>query len=91
MTILWTSGARSDLIAIFDYIANDNPAAAAALVDRVNEAVMRLEDHPGLGRPGRRAGTRELVIAGSSYIAVYRIRRDTVQVLRVLHGAQKWP
>ena len=91
MTILWTSGARSDLIAIFDYIANDNPAAAAALVDRVDEAVMRLEDHPGLGRPGRRAGTRELVIAGSSYIAVYRIRRDTVQVLRVLHGAQKWP
>ena len=91
MTVLWTSGARSDLIAIFDYIADDNPAAAAALVDRVEEAVMRLADHPGLGRPGRRQGTRELVIAGSSYIAVYRVRRDTVQILRILHGARKWP
>jgi toxin ParE1/3/4 len=44
-----------------------------------------------MGRPGRVKGTRELVIVGTPYIVAYRIKGDAVQVLRVLHGAQKWP
>jgi plasmid stabilization system protein ParE len=46
---------------------------------------------PEMGRPGRIEGTRELVISRTPYIAAYRILGGTVQILRVLHGAQQWP
>jgi addiction module RelE/StbE family toxin len=44
-----------------------------------------------MGRSGRIEGTRELVISRTPYIAAYRILGSTVQILRVLHGAQLWP
>jgi plasmid stabilization system protein ParE len=44
-----------------------------------------------MGRPGRRSGTRELVIASTPYIAIYRIKADSIQIVRLMHGAQKWP
>ena len=43
------------------------------------------------GRPGRVAGTRELVVTGTPYVAAYQVTRETVRILRVLHGAQQWP
>jgi plasmid stabilization system protein ParE len=50
-----------------------------------------LTDYPEIGRAGRKADTRELVLSGLPYIAIYRLREQTVEVLRILHGAQKWP
>jgi toxin ParE1/3/4 len=58
---------------------------------RVKEAVEYLIDHPNMGRPGRLVGTRELVISGTPFIAVYWVRGAAIQVLRVLHHAQRWP
>lgn len=74
-----------------EYIANDNPAAATRVAERIAESVYRLPEHPGLGRPGRIGPTRELVITGTSYLAIYRIADDQIQILRILHGAQRWP
>jgi toxin ParE1/3/4 len=53
--------------------------------------VALLAEHPGIGRPGRVEGTRELVISGLPYLVAYTQRGDTVAVLRVMHGAMKWP
>jgi toxin ParE1/3/4 len=58
---------------------------------RIIEQVALLANHPGIGRPGRVEGTRELVIPGLPYLVAYSHRNDTVAVLRVLHGARKWP
>ena len=68
----------------------DNPAAALALDELFAEKAGRLVDHPGLGRLGRVAGTRELV-AHQNYILVYDVAGDLVRVLRVLHAARQWP
>jgi toxin ParE1/3/4 len=46
---------------------------------------------PGLGRPGRVEGTRELVVANTPYLVSYRVRNNVVEILRVFHGARKWP
>ena len=91
MRTRWTRPALADLEAIGDFVARDNRGAADRIVMRIVEAVDKLNDHPHLGRPGRIAGIRELVIAETPYIAPYRIVDDDVQILAVIHGARRWP
>ncbi|MEN8180476.1 MAG: type II toxin-antitoxin system RelE/ParE family toxin [Pseudomonadota bacterium] len=90
MELYWTPEAIQDREAIYDYIEADNPAAVLALDELISEKANRLVDHPGLGRPGRIGGTRELV-AHQNYILVYDVDGDSVRVLRVLHAAKQWP
>jgi toxin ParE1/3/4 len=78
-------------IAIFDYIEADSPQAAIAMDERIREQVELLVRFPQSGRKGRVEGTRELVISRTPYIVAYRIGGDTVGILRVLHGARRWP
>lgn len=79
-----------DLDRIVDYIAKDNPMAALNIWDEIESQVERLRDFPRSGRAGRMPETRELVVTGTPYIVVY-IVGDDVDLIRVLHGAQKWP
>jgi toxin ParE1/3/4 len=51
----------------------------------------RLVDHPHIGRPARVAGTRELIVPRTPYLLPYRVRGQTVEILRVYHGARRWP
>ena len=90
MKLVWTRLAAADRREIREYIAQDNPAAALALDELFSEKAGRLVDHSGLGRPGRVAGTRELV-AHQNYILVYDVAGDLLRVLRVLHAAKQWP
>lgn len=86
----WREAARADLLAIVDYISDDNPDAAQRLKDEIEEKASRLPDRPKLYRPGRVAGTREMVIR-PNYIVVYAENDHAVVILRVLHVAQPWP
>lgn len=82
--------ALADREAILAYIAADNVAAAIEL-DLAFEAKAEIaRQRPTLYRLGRVAGTRELVVR-PSYLMVYRVLPDAVEVLRVLHAAQRWP
>ena len=91
MQITWHRRARQDLQAVREYITAANPEAARQVAQRILQAVGLLVEQPGLGRPGRVLETRELVIAGTPYIAAYRVVDDTIVILRVLHGARQWP
>jgi plasmid stabilization system protein ParE len=53
--------------------------------------IQLLADTPEMGRRGRTLGSRELVISGSPYIAVYRIRNAAIEIVRFLHAAQNYP
>jgi len=86
----WTAPAIADLLAIIDYISDDNPDAALALMDEIQGKVAQLPAHPKRCRPGRVEGTRELVVR-PNYIVVYTETPMVVTVLRVLHAAQMWP
>ena len=87
----WSAYALADRSAIFDYIEADSPQAAVAVDARIREQVETLARFPGSGRLGRIEGTRELVISRTPYIVAYRITGETVRILRVLHGARRWP
>lgn len=81
----------SDREAIFNYIEADSPRAAVRMDERIEAQVERLRDTPEIGRVGRVVGTRELVLSRTPYVAAYRVEGDKVRILRVLHGAQRWP
>ena len=74
-----------------EWIAERDPWAAIHIDDAVHGAVERLADHPAIGWPGRVSATRELVVVGTPYLAVCRIEQNVVLLLRILHGAQRWP
>lgn len=88
--LVWKASAVTDLTAIVEYISDDNPDAALALMDEIQGKVTQLSLHPKRCRPGRVPGTRELVIR-ASYIVVYAETPKLVTILRVLHAAQRWP
>ncbi len=91
MKIRWTGRALAAVANLHEYIAKDNPSAADQMRDRVLGFVeTKLADHPSIGRPGRVDGTRESVVH-PSYIIVYRVKAQTVEILTVRHVAQKWP
>ncbi len=92
MRLLWTERARDHLAALHGYIAGEDPAAADRALLRILDLTETvLVEHPRGGRPGRVAGTRELVITGTPYIVAYEIVGDAITVLAVLHGARRWP
>jgi addiction module RelE/StbE family toxin len=91
LEIRWLKRALANLEAEAEYIARDNPAAAARVVTRIVSAVERLGRFPASGRPGRVEGTRELVVPGTPYVVPYRFRNQEVQILRVFHCSRKWP
>ena len=90
MQIRWLRIALKNLADEAEYIALDSPNAAANVVIAITQAVDSLAKYPALGRPGRVAGTRELVVSGTPYIVPYRVRAGSVEILRIFHGARKW-
>jgi len=91
MRLEWLPQTQNDFDEIIDYIAEDNPLSAIEQGDEIESQVAGLLDNRQHGRPGRVKGTRELVIVRTPYIAVYRIKKEAILILRVFHGARLWP
>ncbi len=89
--IRWLRLAFADLDELMVYIARDNPEAATKVAGKIWETTRMLLNYPAMGKPGRVPGTREMVVAGTSYIVPYRVVANEVQILRILHGTRKWP
>jgi len=87
MALKWTKTALRSVDEIAGFIAKDNPARATSFVLELKDAVTKPQVHPGMGRAGRVHGTRELVLH-KNYIAIYRVRGDDVEILRLHHVAR---
>jgi toxin ParE1/3/4 len=90
MALFWTPEAIQDRNDIYGYIEAANPTGAIALDELIAKRAGRLAHHPGLGKPGRIAGTRELVVH-QNYLLIYDTAGELVRILRVLHAARQWP
>lgn len=91
MRVRWLRTALRNLDDEASYVAADSQDAARLVVERVLEAVAMLPEQPGLGRPGRVPGTRELVVLKTRYIVPYRVRGQTIEILRVFHSSRRLP
>lgn len=91
MQVKWLRTALRNLDEEAAYIAADDAAAARRVVQRVLDAAAVLEQQPALGRPGRVPGTRELVVDKTRYVVPYRVRLETIEILRVFHTSRRLP
>jgi toxin ParE1/3/4 len=92
MIVRWTKPAAGDLAHICDYTENRFGAAqarSAALA--IYETADGLQDMLNRGRIGRKSGTREVMVTGLPFVIVYRVGKEAVEIVRILHGAQQWP
>jgi toxin ParE1/3/4 len=88
MRIRWTPAAAADLQRISDYLSDHHPNYREATIRKVYASIQSLKQWRHLGRVGREEGTRELAFPPLPYIAVYRVREQSIEVLRIYHGAQ---
>ena len=91
MKVIWSRRAIRNLVALRAYIARDSEQNAVLVAKRILKAVALLQTQPGMGRPGRTPGTRELVVPDTPYIIPYRVRREVLELMAVLHGRRQWP
>ena len=91
MTVRWSPEAAADFEAIVGYIRKQNSSAAERVAHTIYDGVASLASFPRQGRSGRTSGTRELVLSPLPYVVVYRVKTEVVEIVRVLHGAQRWP
>ncbi len=88
-TLRWTVSGLRDLESVHQYIEADSPDAAAETVDRIVALIDRLRSHPELGRKGRVAGTRDVILP--PYIVAYRQTKAVIEILAMVHSARQWP
>ncbi len=88
--VVWSDSARHELREAIRYIADDDPAAARFVRDRIDRTVALLAKRP-IGRQGRVAGTYEKLVLKTSYILAYAISGDTIILLHLIHDHRDWP
>ncbi len=91
MRVEWLQSGLTDVDDALSYLNERNPRAATRIARAIWHSSANLADNPQLGRTGRVPATRELPIAGTHFIVVYRITKTQVEVLAVLHDARDWP
>lgn len=93
MKLVWLSRAIATRFAQLDYVAQRSAKAAGLMDERIEAQIDQLIEQPGLGRPGRKQGTRELVISRTPFIVVFRVQREAqrIEIMRVLHSSQRYP
>jgi toxin ParE1/3/4 len=89
--IKWLKTALRNFEDEIDFIAAHDPSAARIVSRRIIEAVTLLSSHPSIGRPGRIAGTRELVVPHTRYLIPYRVKHGIIEILRVFHATRRPP
>jgi toxin ParE1/3/4 len=90
LKIRWLEKAAIDLEEAYEFILFDNPPAAENEVNKVLQAIELLSMNPALGKAGRVIKTRELVVAGTPYIVIYRVKGNRMEILRIFHSARQW-
>jgi toxin ParE1/3/4 len=86
--LAWSERALAQLEHAVNTVAEENPAAAWRIYDRIQEKAQRLMEFPKMGTEGREPDTRELVITGTRYTLIYRITGEIIEVAAVWHWAQ---
>jgi toxin ParE1/3/4 len=86
-----TRAALADFDDIYDYIARDNPRAAAQALRSLDESIQLLSDQPKMGEVFRHRRLRLRLLTHDDYLVFYRERPGVIEIVRVIHGRRNIP
>lgn len=87
----WTRKALDNLETAVHSIASDSPGNAHKVAQKIWDSIQLLKQQPGMGRPGRVSGTRELIISDLPFVVPYAENNGEIVILRIIHTSMKWP
>jgi len=90
LKVRWTQPALLDLLEHITYIAKDSPQAARDVAQRIWDATQLIAENPWMGRTGTKKGTREWAVKDTRVLMVYRVREETIELLRLWAGGRDW-
>lgn len=76
--------ARLDLIEVWHYIAEDNEAAASAMLRRVDQVTRMLSERPHAGRSRKELNPEIRSFPVGNYVVFYRVTDRAIDIVRVL-------
>ena len=83
----FTRRAQEDVQQIHDFIADDNPAAALAVIAQIETRCNGLSGKIGKNRDQIEKGLRS--IAEGRYLIFFQEAEGSILIVRVLHGARE--
>jgi len=89
MRLIWSQPALDDLRGINDYLRQHDPRTAINALRAINAKARLLRRFPGLGPPVDEA-RRYVSVTRTTYVLVYAIRQDRVEIHRVYDSRQDW-
>lgn len=92
MHIVWLPETRDDILRLYDFLVDINPAAAARALQAIVRGADMLAENPEIGRPmsdGTRRRELFVPFGASAYVLRYRIENETIVVIRVWHGREE--
>jgi len=89
MQVIWEDDARNDFDFAIAFLEEQSSSAAQRIGGRILEAVALLERFPEIAQPSRHRGLRQLVVARTPYLVIYRVHDDRVEIRAVIHAMQK--
>jgi toxin ParE1/3/4 len=91
MKLRLLADATRDLRGIFDFIEQDNPETARDVARRLMKSMQLLAQNPSLGRVSKTKAIREWSVPNLPYVVPYRVKGDTVQIIRIFHTRRQRP
>jgi toxin ParE1/3/4 len=85
-----SSLADADMLAVWEYIAQDNIPAADRMIDCFTATFERIAQFPESGERYEHAKGEFRIVVVAPYLIFYRIAGDNVDIVRVLHSARRW-
>ena len=86
--VIKLSRAKSDLIEIWNYIADDSEARADAFIDMIDQKLLALALNPDMGRAREELAEGVRSFPAGRYVIFYRVISNGIEIVRVLHGAR---
>jgi toxin ParE1/3/4 len=91
MKVRYTVPAQADLDEIYCYISENNAFAADRIKRQIKIDADLLGDFPFISRESDYPGIRVRKVRKYPYLIFYSVGADEVRILRVRHGARRWP
>jgi toxin ParE1/3/4 len=89
--IIYSKNYKNSVIEISNYYSEAGNNLAQKFMLSIRQSVYNLKQSPMMGRDGRVKDTRELVLYNFPYFISYRVNKDVIEIIDIMHTARDYP